>query len=62
MNPPADPGTDVELNLGETVMIAMLVLTGVVTLPFLLATFISGFACGYNGGPPRLHKPRGDDR
>ncbi|MCH2161925.1 MAG: hypothetical protein MK085_08645 [Phycisphaerales bacterium] len=48
-----------ELDLGETALIAMLLLSGVVTLPYLLATFISGFSCGYNGGPPKLRKPRG---
>ena len=36
----------------------MLILSGVVTVPFLLATFVSGFSCGYNGGPPKLRKPR----
>ena len=45
-------------HLGETVLFAMLLISGIVTLPYLVATFISGFACGYNGGPPKLRKPR----
>lgn len=45
-------------HLGESVLFAMLLISGIVTLPYLLATFISGFACGYNGGPPKLRKPR----
>ena len=45
-------------NLGDTVLYAMLITSGIVTLPYLVACFVSGFACGYNGGPPKLRKPR----
>ncbi len=46
-------------DLGETVLWAMGLLTAIGTTPYLLATFISGFACGYNGGPPKLRRPPG---
>jgi hypothetical protein len=36
----------------------MLIITGIMTLPYLVACLISGFSCGYNGGPPKLRKPR----
>lgn len=49
-------GTD----LGATVLWAMGLLTAIGTAPYLLATFISGFACGYNGGPPKLRRPRSE--
>jgi hypothetical protein len=46
-------------DLGETVLYGMLLISAVGTAPYLIATFVSGFACGYNGGPPKLRRPRG---